>query len=515
MNLQSLDISAPSLAPAAEPASGAASPPPDGAFGQVMDELAGRLPPGQGLAADAKPGASGMPLAGDLQVPGQPDGPGGAFWMDPAAVPVITGAALGLAHAPDLTLQAVDLGPSLRIITPASPSPDGASLAAFAKAQGLDEATVQWLLGGEGGQAWSGSAAAGQSAAGQSAAGLAASGEGATLAGPAAFPAAGGGAAPWAGAAAPVLAALPAATPAWSAQSWLGRADTVPQPEAGDLAAMVATSRPGLGLGLRGVATAPATPASAAGPSAAAPVPEEVLDLSADLPDGLDGPDALQALKAWLLEDAEATSRAPGAPSAPAESLEPPAAETGRPASGASATPLPEPAARAQVVPAAAAAGAADRAAQAQAEQAQRSEQYQALSQRLGEALAQRLVAQAERGHWNVRFMLRPQSLGQVEVELRLRSGEMDAMFRTPHALTRDLITEGLPRLREVLTQLGMDVAQMQVSTGQGQKNGGNPTPRSARPATGAGGPAGVTEAAPAAVPTPRRAGAQGLDILV
>lgn len=509
MNLQSLELSASPLVSAAEPAPDAAGGPPAASgFGQLFGELAGRLPPGQGLAADGGPGPGGEPAIPEMSAAG--DESGLAAWSDPAAAwlamagvappqadsrlapgPLSAGAlagAPGAAAASGLALQAVDLGPSLRLITPASPSPDGASLAAFAKAQGLDEAAVRWLLGDGATQTQAVQTQSGPAQAGQ-------------VAGPAVTALAG------------VAAPLLAAAPGWSAQAWLGRAEPPPEPQAGELAALVAAAR----AGARGPALAPMpAPAQAsnlAGTATPALMPEVWLDMSAELPQGLDGPDALQALQAWLAQDSEASDMAlPDPESGLDRALPRLAGEAGpSPASGSGPAAPAEPAGR---TPSALPVAGAER--PAQAEQTQRSEQFQALSQRLGEAMAQRLVAQAERGHWNVRFMLRPQSLGQVEVELRLRSGEMDAMFRTAHALTRDLLNEGLPRLREVLSQMGMDVAQVQVSTGQGQKNGGNPTPRPARPTTGSGGPAAVDEVAASALPTPvRRGGVQGLDVLV
>jgi hypothetical protein len=45
-------------------------------------------------------------------------------------------------------LQALPIGPQIEVITAAEPLPDAASLAAFAKGQGLDEAMVQALFGG-------------------------------------------------------------------------------------------------------------------------------------------------------------------------------------------------------------------------------------------------------------------------------------------------------------------------------------------------------------------------------
>lgn len=106
-----------------------------------------------------------------------------------------------------------------------------------------------------------------------------------------------------------------------------------------------------------------------------------------------------------------------------------------------------------------------------------RAEQYEKLTQRLGEALGQRLAAQIARGVWKVELALKPQDLGNIEIHLDMKDGALEASFKATEALTRDLITDGLPRLREALAQSGMEVAQVNVNVRQDSQNGGNPTP--------------------------------------
>lgn len=463
MNSISLEISPVSAPPALEPPAeaGPADAPASG-FGQVFAGLASGLPQGQSLAA-ATHASTSAPATEAAAAP-----------LEEASVLSTDAWLSGAGAASALTLQTVDLGPSMRLITPASAPPDADSLAAFAKAQGLGEAAVHWLLGASAG-APAGAAASSLDAA-------------------------------------PLAASLGLAAPAWpgwpgmKAAHWMGQPPeqaaqaAQAHPTGDELAAMVAAASRGV-VWQRGLAGA-GTPAGPAGtPSAAgSPAPVEVLlDLNMDLsdlpdvPPGLDAPDALPALQAWL--DGEAAPADADAGATPAPASGPGADLLGRP--GGAPTSL-----------------GAERAGPA-LDLNQRSEQYQVLAQRLGEAMAHRLMAQVERGHWNVRFMLRPQSLGQVEVELRMRSGEMDAVFKTPHALTRELINDGLPRLRELLSQMGMDVAQIHVGTGQSQKNGGNPTPRQAPP--GAEGVAlkGSAEVGSPASQPRQTGGADGWDVLV
>ena len=152
-------------------------------------------------------------------------------------------------------------------------------------------------------------------------------------------------------------------------------------------------------------------------------------------------------------------------------------------------------------------------------DQAQRTEQYERLSQRLGEALGQRLAAQIAKGDWRVDLALKPYELGQIDIELNMKEGSLQASFSASQALTRELIADSLPRLKEVLSQLGMDVATMNVNVRQNGQHGGNPTP--GRSFSGSGSQAGQSEKDKAGEVSASMAaqrigkGPDGLDILV
>jgi flagellar hook-length control protein FliK len=62
-------------------------------------------------------------------------------------------------------------------------------------------------------------------------------------------------------------------------------------------------------------------------------------------------------------------------------------------------------------------------------------------------------------------------------MELDMRAGGLDAVFRTDNPLTRELIAQGLPKLRESLTQSGTAVANVWVNGDSARQSGGNPTP--------------------------------------
>ena len=108
---------------------------------------------------------------------------------------------------------------------------------------------------------------------------------------------------------------------------------------------------------------------------------------------------------------------------------------------------------------------------------AQRAEHYQQLSDRLGQALAERLQAQIERGEWKMQMRLDPASLGRIDVQLDMHAGGLDAVFQADNTLTRELIAQGVPKLRESLAQSGMAVANVWVNGESNRQSGGNSTP--------------------------------------
>jgi len=102
-----------------------------------------------------------------------------------------------------------------------------------------------------------------------------------------------------------------------------------------------------------------------------------------------------------------------------------------------------------------------------------RQDDYMQLSRQLTEALGKRLTAQIQRGSWHVEMDLHPKSLGRVEVQLEMKNGELEARFIAANATTRDLINEGMPRLREALQEHGTETASMDLgSANQGAGDG-------------------------------------------
>ena len=144
-----------------------------------------------------------------------------------------------------------------------------------------------------------------------------------------------------------------------------------------------------------------------------------------------------------------------------------------------------------------------------------RAQQFQQLADQMGQAAAQRLMAQIERGQWKMQMRMQPASLGNINVELDMHAGGLDALFSTDNAVTRDLMAQGSNKLRDTLTQSGMTVASVSVNGEQSRQSGGNSTPGKGRETPFAS-PAASVMASAAATPasTGQSAETDGLNVL-
>ena len=145
-----------------------------------------------------------------------------------------------------------------------------------------------------------------------------------------------------------------------------------------------------------------------------------------------------------------------------------------------------------------------------------RSEQYQLLSDRVAEAIGQRLSAQIAKGMWQANLQLNPSHLGKIDIRLSMRgSGTIDAEFNASQPHTQDLLLNGLPRLKEIMAESGVELARTEVKHEGASAHGGNPRARQSLPAAS---PVELSSLqAPAAQSAPHiaRIGADGLDVLV
>ncbi len=426
-------------------------------------------------------------------------------------------AAAGLAEA---GLQAVALSPQLELITAATPVPDADSLMAFARTQGLDDGTLAMLFGGT-------AMGLNVPAAGQA---------GASLLTGAAVPAAWAlGATPGAGLpmvtpGASLLGPVPGTSPLLASASEASAAGLTVSAGAAALVAQAGA------VGLSAMSwqvsqQAAGTQATTAPLAAEAGAPDtlaEALRLQLQMPReaiaaltkrlaGLagsgqavawgqlqaqamtDGPEVLD-MREFFSDPSAADEPAltPDAGDAPTAGTLP-ALEGGRRAAASLALPTDSaaPASQAGV----------------------RAEHYQQLADRLGQALAQRLQAQIERGEWKLQMRMNPASLGRIDMELDMRAGGLDAVFRSDNAVTRELIAQGLPKLRDSLAQSGTTVAHVWVNGDSAGQPGGNPTPQSATPPkasrdSGDSDKAGATEAPALTVSSAKRASDSDWDVL-
>jgi flagellar hook-length control protein FliK len=121
---------------------------------------------------------------------------------------------------------------------------------------------------------------------------------------------------------------------------------------------------------------------------------------------------------------------------------------------------------------------AATSAALANPEMTDRAAQIQDLADKLGKAMGERLQDQLEKGEWRLQLKLNPAHLGKIDVELDMNASGLDAIFKTENQLTRELIAQGMSKLKDSLAQSGMTVANVWVNSENQKGSGGNSTPR-------------------------------------
>jgi len=389
-------------------------------FGQLLSDM------------HAQPLESASPSPGEMSdTTGLADG---QQLADPMAL-----ASDSLSASPALSLKEINLGPNLSVITPETAAPDTQSLEAFARAQGLDEKAVTWLFG-KPDQATKTSMAATPSAIGH----------------PTNLPGHVGATAPGQANTASTSALQTAAQALW-AMADVSSADK----KAGTSSASAAGStEDGIPINLLRMpppaavwmqrsmmnSVLPDNAAAQKGPH----ISESELDLGADW-----DPDTLSS----LLGKDSANASANGTHSSAYANF---AARWDTQATSRADTGL-----ASNAPPTDASSAAA------------RSENIQNLADKMGQAVGQRILSEMEKGQWHLKLQLRPATLGHIEVEMRMRSGEFDAIFTAPNATTRDLLQDGMAKLKETLARMGMDVANIHVGNGQTGQSGGDSTPRS------------------------------------
>lgn len=114
-----------------------------------------------------------------------------------------------------------------------------------------------------------------------------------------------------------------------------------------------------------------------------------------------------------------------------------------------------------------------------------RNDQIQQLADKMGQAMADRLQQQIAKGEWSLQLRMNPAQLGQVDVTLDMSAAGLDAVFNADNAMTRELIALGSQKLKDSLTQSGTTVANVYINGDGGRQSGGNstgqPTPQHPR----------------------------------
>jgi flagellar hook-length control protein FliK len=111
------------------------------------------------------------------------------------------------------------------------------------------------------------------------------------------------------------------------------------------------------------------------------------------------------------------------------------------------------------------------------------SEVYDQLSDKMATEMAARMHKQLSDGEWKMKFALRPSNLGGVEIQLEMKDGKLDAVFRADNPLTRDLLQNSSQRLKEALANFGINAGQVNVGQGGGntQQNSSGSSNRNAQ----------------------------------
>jgi flagellar hook-length control protein FliK len=143
------------------------------------------------------------------------------------------------------------------------------------------------------------------------------------------------------------------------------------------------------------------------------------------------------------------------------------------------------------------------------------SEVYDQLSDKMATEMAARMHKQLSDGEWKMKFALRPSNLGGVEIQLEMKDGKLDAVFRADNPLTRDLLQNSSQRLREALGNFGINAGQVNVGQGGGntQQNSSGNSNRNAQVRDNSTSQVNGTDSASSATSARNKANASLLDL--
>lgn len=100
--------------------------------------------------------------------------------------------------------------------------------------------------------------------------------------------------------------------------------------------------------------------------------------------------------------------------------------------------------------------------------------QMQEMIQRFSLVMKQQLVTMVSQGIQQAEIRLDPPELGHMIVKIQVHGEQTQVQFHVAQAQTRDVVEQAIPRLRELLQEQGMQLADSHVSQGdQGQRREG------------------------------------------
>lgn len=114
------------------------------------------------------------------------------------------------------------------------------------------------------------------------------------------------------------------------------------------------------------------------------------------------------------------------------------------------------------------------------------------------QAVGQRLMFMIRSGGQDAQLRVHPETLGSIDIRLRLDGEEASLSLASPHASVRDALELAVPRLRELLTEAGVGLTQVNVGAGDPQTAGGSGSgPRSGAATDAAAGAEAADDAEP------------------
>ena len=102
------------------------------------------------------------------------------------------------------------------------------------------------------------------------------------------------------------------------------------------------------------------------------------------------------------------------------------------------------------------------------ADHLRRAETIQQLTDRLGVFVAKQVTAQMSQGRWSIDLTLHPAELGSIKVDMEMTERGLEATFRASQGVTRDLLMESMPRLKQWFEEGGINVAYSGLSPDSG-----------------------------------------------